>query len=291
MDIIEIFDITIKDYDMLINNKHIREDKYNKIIWIDNNYDGKFNDIMSLCKNGEVVRIKKTGKVQLLAWNFNIESFQCFKEVFIMTYIFEASMMKYYFDMYNISYKKYSIENYEIVLFENKKPYNKQQYKDLINIYEGNLNNIGDRKTALSLNWLRKNTDLRKKLKNDIYNYLQNKINSKSEDIIWTTFKSMKKYLQGKGYTKSFVSCNARATNKFNNCNTIVYCCNRFISPDYIKYFEEFEISIDEEMFALAEMLQFIWRSCIRNHKPINVYIPSKRMRDLLYMWLNNENL
>lgn len=36
-------------------------------------------------------------------------------------------------------------------------------------------------------------------------------------------------------------------------------------------------------------MVQFIWRSRIREGKEISLYIPSKRMRELLKEWLNDE--
>jgi len=63
------------------------------------------------------------------------------------------------------------------------------------------------------------------------------------------------------------------------------------MSPDYENYFTRYNIIIDQDIYALAEMLQFIWRSAIRDNKPINLYIPSRRMRELLIHWLNNENL
>ena len=34
-------------------------------------------------------------------------------------------------------------------------------------------------------------------------------------------------------------------------------------------------------------MIQWIFRSQIRQYKPINIYIPSERMRELLIDWLN----
>ena len=34
-------------------------------------------------------------------------------------------------------------------------------------------------------------------------------------------------------------------------------------------------------------MLQWLWRSALRDGKHIILYIPSKRMRDLLKAWLN----
>lgn len=37
-----------------------------------------------------------------------------------------------------------------------------------------------------------------------------------------------------------------------------------------------------------ADMLQWMWRSQIRNGKPIDIYIPSERMRELLNNWIQN---
>ena len=291
LDVVNIFNMHLKDYNMLINNSLMKVDGDGNINWLDNKYDGKFLELKKLCQNGSVYVAKKTSNVQLLVWNLNINSFSSFKEVFIMTYIFEASYIKYYFDMHKIEHEKYCIENFELVKHINKKPYDKTQYKKLLKIYEGSLNNIGDKKSALSLNWFKKNDDLCKKLKNNIYNYFQNITKGKSEDIIWTTFKFAQRYLKGKGYTTSFVACNAKATNAYGDKNVVAYCCNRYISPDYIDYFRKRGVAVDEELYALGEMIQFIWRSAIRNMQPVNIYIPSKRMRDLLIWWLNNDNI
>jgi hypothetical protein len=47
--------------------------------------------------------------------------------------------------------------------------------------------------------------------------------------------------------------------------------------------------NMDQELYALSEMVQFIWRSRIREGKEIMVYVPSKRMRTLLTDWLNDK--
>lgn len=290
MDIINMFDITFKDYDMLFKEKLIMIDDKNIIKWNDNEYDGKFNDFKNLCSNGTVIEIKKTKKVHLLAWNFNPESFNVFTDCYIMTYLFSGSLMKYYFNMFNIEYDKYTLKDYELIPYENKeKKYDKSKLKQLINIYEGNLNLIGEKNTALSLNWFKNNPLLRRKLKNNIYNYITNIKDARSHQILWTTFKSSKKHLQGKGYTSRFIPCNERATNKHKDSDTLVYCCNRFLSPDYINYFNICNIEVNEDLFALSELLQWLFRSCIRDNKEINIYIPSNRMRNLLKFWLENE--
>jgi hypothetical protein len=289
MDIISIFDISIKDYNMLLDCNYIKVDN-DRIIWLDCEYDGEFNNVKKLCENGTVFEIKRSENIQLLAWNFNIEMFKSFNEVYIMTYLFESSLMKYYFEINNIEYNKYCIEDMQLIEYKNKQSYDKEQHKKLINIYDGSLNNIGDRQTALSLNWFKNNRDLNVKLKNNIYNYLKNIVNAKSESVLWTTFKSCKSKLQGKGYTKSFVSCNSKATNEYRTKNNLVYCCNRYISPDYCNYFDKRNIKVNNDLYALSELLQWIWRSCIRDNEAINIYIPSRRMRELLINWLNDEN-
>ena len=53
----------------------------------------------------------------------------------------------------------------------------------------------------------------------------------------------------------------------------------------------------DDDMWALQEMLQYIFRSRLRGNeevknledRKINLYIPSKRMRGLIESWLNDE--
>lgn len=52
----------------------------------------------------------------------------------------------------------------------------------------------------------------------------------------------------------------------------------------------ENNISVDENGYALSEMLQFIWRSAIRDGKEIWVYIPSIRMRELLKQWIKDNS-
>ena len=43
----------------------------------------------------------------------------------------------------------------------------------------------------------------------------------------------------------------------------------------------------DQDAFATSEMVQFIWRSAIRRGEPIQIYIPSNRMRGLLEKWID----
>ena len=56
-------------------------------------------------------------------------------------------------------------------------------------------------------------------------------------------------------------------------------------------YFEDRGITVNEELYALSEMIQWIWRSQIRDGSPIIVFIPSERMRSLFVQWLNSASV
>ena len=55
-------------------------------------------------------------------------------------------------------------------------------------------------------------------------------------------------------------------------------------------FFLQHGIAVDEDGYALSEMLQFIWRSAIRDGKEIWIYVPSIRMRGLLERWIDEKS-
>ena len=130
-----------------------------------------------------------------------------------------------------------------------------------------------------------------KQLKNNLLNYFTNKRKSKTALNIWTTFKDFKSVLSGKGYSKGFVPLNMRASNDYCERTSIAYPVNRFLDPGIKNFFMKHNVEVDEDGYALSEMLQFIWRSAIRNGQEIWVYIPSIRMRRLLEQWIDQNSL
>ena len=200
--------------------------------------------------------------------------------------------MKYYFDLYKIPYETLSIEKIsdgEYQLTDFCKP-DKEKYRRLINIYRGlDLNdNFTQKTTNLSANWFKSpyNNSSINKIKNNLYNFIRHKTNAKSNDIMWTTFKDAKAKLKGNGYTKGFVEVNCRARNNFRDRHVLMYVANRYVNPEIVKFFEARSITINQDAYALSEMLQWIWRSAITDGEKISLFIQSNRMRNLLLKWL-----
>jgi hypothetical protein len=309
IEVTENITISNKDWSMLITEKLLEvEDKTNKIKWLDNEYEGKFDNIKELAQSNNLYLHTRSGtgedkKKTLLVWTFPIEIFQAFKKVYNLTYMFDGQLQKYYFDMYNAKYEYKSVKQvdndnkYELITYD-KRLDNRELLKTLINVYEGNYNTIGEDYYSLSKTWLEKalkNNNI-KALQYNTYNYFFNYMNSKSQFNMWTSLKGtedkrdkIRLALSGKGYTRGFVSCNARATNDYINKNCCAYLVNRFLNPIDKGFFEDKGITINEDIWSLSELIQWLFRSAIRKQESINLYIPSKRMRELLYKWLKYE--
>ena len=77
-----------------------------------------------------------------------------------------------------------------------------------------------------------------------------------------------------------------RATNKWSDRVYLIYVVNRFMPPPLVHYFRSIGIAVDQDAWALSEMIQWIWRSAIRKGEEIWIYVPSSRMRKLLQNWI-----
>lgn len=291
MDVVEQVNVKASDIKAMFQCKMIYE-KDGLILWNDvdhKDYDGLFNEVRDMARNQNLVKYKDN----VLMWAFPANIFESFKDVYVITYMFDAQVQKYYYDLHDINYEYYYATKingeYAIKQGSNKAEDKLKRLEiiKLIDIIDGNLNDIGKHRTALSKSWYTNKKPLIDILKKNTINFFINKAKSKSSDNMWTTFKSTQSKLKGKGYTSGFVPCNARATNDYKHKTALAYLMNRFSNPIVKGYFDSKGITIDEDKYATSELIQWVWRSAIRDGVPIMLYIPSKRMRDLLKQWMN----
>lgn len=310
------------DLRTLIKANDIVVDEDGFLIWQNKNnkYKSRYNDIKELSELHSLMYLpKKNGGYSdnVLIWHFPIVFFSLFTKTYIATYLWNGSMQRSYFDMNNIDYLHMTISgktpNQYLDIYSRYKEITKrQECFALIRLYgcktdnKGKLNNIGtpdkENKRPLTVNWYKKSKKSDNQLnlrllKSNTESYFKNFAKTKIEDNMWTTFNDYRANIQGKGYTgkkdtnkenrhkQCFVACNAKGTNDFRHKKSLAYLINTYINPSYKQFFESHGTTIDEDLYALSELLQWIWRSQIREGKTINLYIPSLRMRELLRRW------
>lgn len=294
MNVVEQFELNKDDLRLLMQNEMILVDGVTGLItWnsLGGFQDTRYNIIKNLCKTENLHYFQQT----FLFWTFPVTVFNAFKEVYVLTYLFEAQEQRYYYDLYHLDYEYLAVEKngegrYQLVSHVERKPHDKYELKSLINIYEGKLNDIGD-ENSLSKSWYarEKNALLVAKMQQNLYTYFRNNVKTSSKANMWTCFKDDRNRLKGKGYAKGFVSHNARATNDYQDKESLAYTINRFMQPHKKNFFISRGVTVNEDLYALSELIQWIWRSRIRKGEAINLYIPSKRMRELLNYYMNSD--
>ena len=293
----------------LLENNHIEimEDKsvhwlghptgYHRYQWVEN-----------LCNNEALTYLDG----EIMMWNFPPVIFDVVSEVYLLTYLFRGSLMESYMELFKKKYILKCISEINPMGSDNKrfrlvthnpKAENRQKYKDLINLCGDNsLNAIGtksDKRYPLSVGWYKNNNKGQKlglkALKNNTLTYLRNRVAAPRESVMLTTYKNYVSVITPKGYKtvddekkeSTYVSCNAKASNDYRSRYNLVYLCDRHLNPNIIRFFENYNIVVDRDNFSLSELLQWVFRSKIRNGEKINLYLPSSRMRNLLLDWLS----
>ena len=290
----------------LINKNFVQVDNDYKVNWIDTeNPIDKYASLKRLADRGLIYLINDS----LLLWTFPYEIFMpgIFNEIFILTYLFDWQIQKYYYDYFKIQYGKFHIEKIndkytmiETVDYQYEKDWKRNaiQLIDILDHYK--LNKIGDVycdkngrsfDTALSKTWYANNESEIPQMRNNIINYFKNITHSNVANRMWTCFEPDKKKFKDKNLLtndkKYWVALNSRSTNNFGHKSVLAYPLNRFVNPFYDDFFEVRNIKINQDGFAISEFIQWIWRSRIRNNQSIQIYIPSFRMRNLLIDFLN----
>jgi hypothetical protein len=280
MDAIEPVNIKMGDINTLIDSKKINVDG-NRVKWLDSGYDGdRFNDIKLFAEADNLFIYRE----KFILWAFPARIFDTFEKVFILTYLFKAQNMCYYFQLHKMPYTFKSLRDGDLVEYDERAERREDLYK-LIDVYEGKMNDKTNRH-ALSASWLRraKLEDL-KQYKNNLKNYFGNITNAQSHEVMWATLSDVEHSLKGKGYTNGKIAINARATNEFKDRWALAYVFNRFKNPYETAFFDDNGIRVNEELLAASDLLQWIWRSRIREGQPIMLYLPSSRMRRILKEW------
>lgn len=297
VDVLETFDFHVDDLQIAVDAGYIKEE--NGIYTVTTTeYNGNaLRDMFRLLKTRELVRIEDDDSNSFFYWALPPELITSFKNVFILTYLFKGQSLHHFLEIYNIPYEYIGIEKTDEVAtgfrFSSYPGYTPEYVShlgDMLHVIEtGKINDVGDDYYALSMNWFKKSDDEETdQLRRNVANCFKNIWSDvPADERLWATYNKEKAHMQGKGYTKSFLTFNAKATNAYRNKTHLVYMVNVFMNVNDKKFYQKHGVEVDEDMFALSIMVQWIWRSAIRDGEEVYLYIPSSRMRNILINWIN----
>lgn len=287
-----------------------------------------YKDVFRLVKSRRLVCINDAPlNVRYYCWMLNQDAFKCSVDTYILTYLFEGSPMYGYFKVNNIPYTKIGVkktpDGYQFS-DNGDLPEMAHHIRDYIEILDHKkMNAIGDKYNALSKTWYDKQpvkkakvtaveagdklleeledmqcgadnggerfaTDGIDVLRRNLMNYFKNIHPCRSKDQMWTTFQTYKPRITSSGYQNSFVSWNMRSTNKFGQKTVLAFLTNIFLNPSLKLFLDSKGSAFSQDQYALSALVQWIWRSAIRNGQKVYLYLPSSRMRRLLNEWMDS---
>lgn len=292
MDIVE--SVTIKQADirrLQSNGDIVIDEQSGQVRWTGDPEDNsRYRDIRELAQAGNLYLFRGS----FMVWTFPPAVFKAFPKAIVLTYLFKCQMQRYYFDLFGLAYESKSVEKdgdkYKLCDYDPKNE-RRDELRALIDVYEGKLNDVGKGKFALSQSKLKKyDDDVLESIRNNTANFFRRYAdNAKKDDVYLSTLKEVEPSLTPRGFKQSVIPHNARATNEYAERRAVAYLINRFMNRDKAAFFQDNGVSVNEDLYALSELVQWLWRSRIRNGEPIHAYIPSERMRQLLDAWSNYE--
>lgn len=252
------------------------------------NHSGKYAEVREYCTLGSLFLHKK----KVLIWEYPPKILKLLNKVYIVTYLFEGSVMSCWLKINHLPYEYVDNGDWGLSSEESVKSIARECLQILDSV---KLKTLKQKDTTFSVSWYKDNLtkENTKWIKGIIEScIINNKV--KAGDVFWTCYKAYEHKIRGKGYSKPakggldpFLACNAKATNNYKDYSLCVYTINVYKNPIEVGYLRERGVEFDKDKYALSEMIQFIWRGCIRQGKPMKVLILSNRMRKLLEDWVN----
>ena len=267
-------------------------------------YHGVHKQFMKAVDSRRVYRINKTTVIFVVP----PDRMTAFKKVNILTYLFDESETHGWLKLFKLDFDHrkllrvrssggHRVEQHDL-------KYSGKRFKGQIEIFsDAKLNKIGEktrgrREYPLSHGWYKKKRrGYRERdnspldiLRKNVLNYYKNKTKANQKDILWACPKDYQELLSDRYFDPAgiatWIAYNHRATNDFADRSVLAYLVDVHQRPSITDFFSQHEIKINTERYALSTLVQWIWRSAIRKGDNVKIYLPSKRMREILEDWL-----
>ena len=251
-------------------------------------------------------------KSVMMVTQIPVRLLECAKRVIVLSYLFKGSILDCFLKL-----KGFEIKDFTDVTVEYKRP---SYFKDLITVVPPeDLKNFN----LTSYWWEHKSTekDGISKVQNYILRNARKYSNGDNRLVCWTipkdrakgvsTASKTTKLVNPVGYvfskekvedetnedktktvkTPCWLAQNTRATNNFAHKTVMIHCYNRYPLQDIASYLEDYNCKLDDDVFALSELLQWAYRGCVRKNQKMTLCIGSKRMYELFQNWINERPL
>jgi hypothetical protein len=294
LNLIDAFNISKQDIDFLYSENMLSKDLNNlgrmSFLKQDMSDEARYGDIKRLCDRGCLYGEKNSNT--MLVTYLSPDLILSSDRFILLTYNFGGSIMDAFLKLHKISNK-----SLEIPLYRTNNQ-NKQEIKQLLEFIEPlSVKKFLEKQSKFNLSsswWEAKNRvtgvnpdDVRKLI---VSLQVTQKV-PKNNFYFTIPMESLQRIKGMRISSDNLVACNCRATNKLSHKTYAVHAFNIFNNVTVKSYLLSYGYEIDEDSYALNQSIQWVFRGCIRDRKPMKITFLSKRMQELFKNWLQIDTL
>jgi hypothetical protein len=278
----------------LEKSKHVvvDEDNLGKVSWTWNDMEGDtvYSRLKRLCDLDMLYCAKRSREMMVI--HLPLELVSKSNRTILLTYLFEGSVMECFMKMRGVEVSKFT----ELGTYTDSEV--RARAKELINFIETKTTRQV-KNLSMSYKWYinsarKEELDQISKAIFSVYR------KAPKGDFLFTAPKEVSTRYDDKGRKRTrtilhrdlpdeyYLYSGAKATNIYAHRSYLVHAYNRYPNLTVRSYLQDYAYPPNEDRFALSEMIQWIWRSRIRNDESINLCVLNKRMERLLRNWLDN---
>ena len=284
------------DITSLEKSGHIQIDFENlgKVSWTWDQMEGNtvYSGLKRLCDLEMLYCGKSENRDSLMVIHLPLELVSCSKRTIVLSYLFKGSLMEAFLKLRGVE-----VTDFTDFSVEHPEEYYKEKARNLIRLIDTRTTKAC-KNLSMSYTWYTNSalTDELDKISKAILSVYR-KVENKKE-FLFTAPKELSVRYNDKGKKAKrtilhkdipdeyYLYSGTRATNDYAYKSVLVHAYNRHPNLVVNNYLTQYASSPNSDVFALAEMIQWVWRSRIRKEEPIQLCIMNKRMERLFREWL-----
>lgn len=302
LNLINGYNLKKSDVDFLISNNLLDVDEESgQVVFLDEtmSLDAKYGDVKARADLGMLYAAKRSSKFMVVQLSPKI--IDCSERFILLTYNYKDSLMQTFLDMHKYQYKKFD----EVKLFKTDEEIKKDLIERIEFVETPSTKKIQSKYSLSKSWWVAATKEQRLEVSRAVRSVLRDS-GLKRELMFYTAPKDYvtaskgfeTRYIgaepqtdkQGNTleHTRTFIACNARSTNKYADKQLAVQAYNLFPNQSVKAFLQGQGYVVQDDVFALNMMLQWLFRGCIRNkgETKLKVAFLSKRMSVLFKEWL-----
>lgn len=281
----------------------------------------KYRPLEKVIKNKAVYLVEAKDSLTLIE-TLRPDLWTYFAEIKILTYLFNGSILKHYFELFGIPHSPLSIVGDS---YGEYKEIDGSHFRPLIDISKKfndfDVTRASDRswRGGLTNTWSSCKTRGKQRLKSvecNLRNYYRSICKSEGAstyDFAWCFPQEFfgavhscavgrkalaQQYWKGDRSKLSeddqekvtFLPMTLRGSNSWRHKRHMAYLPNTYMNVSVKFFLQSQGLKVDEDAFCLNQTIQWVFRSAIRDGESITLWLPSKRTRHLFLKWLGYED-